>query len=293
LKGLAALALFLALVAATLPESSAQVSNLFDGNSVVQVNVSSPAGMFNYSVDGVNQVNNQWFYYKAGAMSSDASIDSVGALTSSQSSARNLSLTYSGAQYSAQVVYSLTGGSAGSGQSGLNETITFNNSSSTSLSLSFFNYSNYRLAGMSSGQTLQFGTTSIPPPPHYNNFTQTAGSVSLTEKLISAPTPSHIEAAQYNQTLSELNSASPATLNDNAGPVNGDVTGTFEWDVTLAAGKSLTISELINITSVPEPSSTLMLALGLAIGLALARHGTRSARFSPLTRTPTTNKHEQ
>jgi predicted protein tyrosine phosphatase len=273
--------LLLAFLGATIGDASGQIFNLSNGNSAVSVNASSPSGMFNYSVDSINQVDNQWFYYRAGGMTSQASIDSLGALIATQSSARNLSLTYTGDQYTARVVYTLTGGSSGSGQSGLNESVTFINTSSTaSLKLSFFDYANFALGGASSGQTLQFGTSSLPPPTHYNNFVQTGGGMSLTASLISGGSPTHVEAATYSQTLSGLNSGSSITLNDNAGPVSGNVSGTFEWDTTLAPGSSLTISELVSV--VPEPSNIWLLAFGLAVGAIVSRlHKRNPALFQP------------
>jgi len=287
LEKLAASALFMVLLCATIPQASGQTYNLSNGNSVVSVNAtpSSPnAGMFNYSVNGVNQVVNQWFYYRAGSMGYQSSIDNIGALTPVQSDARDLSLTYAGSQYSAQVVYKLTGGSLGSSSSSLNETVTFLNTSSTALTLSFFEYANFGLGGTPTGQTLQFNQSLIPPPAHYNGFTQTAGSLSLTEQVSGgvgggspgAVNPSHVEAANYNQTLTELNSGTPITLNDHAGPVTGDVTGTIEWDISLNPNTSLSLSKVISITSVPEPSSTLLLGLGfvfcaIALGLRSKR----------------------
>ena len=277
-------ALFVVLLGVTIPKASGQIYNLSNGNSALSVNDGSSAGMYSYTVDGAPQDQQQWFWYRAGTMTSQMSINTIGTVSAVQSDARDLSLTYTGSQYTAKVVYSLTGGSAGSGQSGLNETITFvNTSSSSSLSLAFFDYNNFELGGVPSGQSLQFNTTAIPPPPHYNSFTQMAGSLSLTEQVTGGigggspanVNPSHIEAAPYNQTLTELNSGSAVTLDDNPS-VSGNVTGTFEWDVNLAPGTSLTISSLINITSVPEPSSMVLLALGLVAATALGRRCKRN-----------------
>jgi len=263
------------LLAGLAAQSQAQSFTLNNGNSAVTINTAASAGMASYLVDGVNQVQDQWFYYRIGSVGPEAPIDSISLPNASQSDARTLDLSYANVQYSARVVYTLTGGAAGSGQSGLNETITFLNESATQpLSLSFFDYSDYDLNGVAGGQTLQFGTTSIPTT-WINHFTQTMGPSSLTTKLTSGVfAPSHVEAALYNQTLASLNDGSPTTLNDNLGPVTGDVTGTFEWDVTLAPDTSLTISSLISV-QVPEPSVLGVFAVGLVAVVCRTRRTRR------------------
>ena len=259
--------LFLVLLAGIVVQGEAQAFTLTDGNSVVAINASSPAGMTSYQVNGVNQVKGQWFYYRIGDIGPESSIDTIGGLVSSQPDARNLSLTYANSQYSASVAYKLTGGTAGLGsQSSLNETIVFLNKSATPLNLRFFDYSDFDLNGVSGGQSLQFNTTTIPTL-RTNKFTQTMGVNYLTTTLSSSTrATSLVEAATYSQTLTSLTDLNLTTLNGAMGPVSGDVTGTFEWDVTLAAGASLQISSLIYMV-VPEPSVLGLFALGLAATL--------------------------
>ena len=42
----------------------AQVVTLTDGNSLAQIDPHSQAGMFNWSVQGLNQLYQQWFWYR-------------------------------------------------------------------------------------------------------------------------------------------------------------------------------------------------------------------------------------
>jgi hypothetical protein len=256
-------------------ESNAQTFTLNNGNSVLQINASSLAGMTSYTVDGVSQAAQQWFYYRIGNSGSEKPIETISLGTPSfanPSDARSLDLTYSNSLYSARVVYQLTGGSAGSGQSSLNETVTFLNKSTTStLDLRFFDYSDFDLNGVPGGQSLQFTTTSIPTL-RTNSFTQTLGVSTLTSRLISgADTLSHVQAALFPTILTSLNDGNPTTLNDAMSSGPGDVTGAFEWEVTLAANGTLSISKLISMQGlvVPEPSALALLTLGF---LLLPRH---------------------
>ncbi len=56
----------------------AQIQTLTDNNSVAQINPNSQSGMFNWSVDGQNQLNQQWFWYRIGN-TPEQSIDTISA----------------------------------------------------------------------------------------------------------------------------------------------------------------------------------------------------------------------
>jgi hypothetical protein len=260
--------LFLLLLAGTVVRSDALPFTLNSGNSVVQIKADSTAGMTSYLVDGVNQVKGQWFYYSVGTSVAESPIESIGPLTWVQSAANSLDLSYDNLQYRARVVYTLTGNTPGSGKSKLNEAITFLNKpeSTGDLVLRFFDYSDFDLTGVSGGQSLQFFTTPIPVT-RVNRFNQTMGANWLNATISSGTNyPSNVEAALYSQTLAKLTDLDLDTLSGAMGPVSGDVTGTFEWDVTLKPGYSLTISKLYDM-QIPEPSAAGLLALGLAAAL--------------------------
>src|SRR5438105_12747074 len=62
------------------PQSFSQVVTLTSGNSSVTINTSgSGAGMTAWTVDGFNPLNLQWFWYRAGAMTSEQRIDTISA----------------------------------------------------------------------------------------------------------------------------------------------------------------------------------------------------------------------
>jgi hypothetical protein len=255
-------ALFLLLLAGIVVPSSAQIYTLNNGNSVVTIDTS--AGLTGYLVDGSSQAKSQWFYYRIGDSGAESPISSLGSAVGMQSDARSLNLSYWNGQYSAKVVYTLTGGSGGTGQSSLNQSISFTNGTASPINLRFFDYSDYDLTGVSGGQSLQFGTSAIGPSLTTNSFSQSVGTATVSSLLISgARTVGHVEAALYNQTLASLTDAAPTTLNNVMGPVSGDVTATFEWDVTIPAGGNLGISKLISMQAVPEPSALGLLAMGL------------------------------
>jgi hypothetical protein len=118
-------------------------------------------------------------------------------------------------------------------------------------------------------------TVSFP----YSNTVVQAGSVgSVSETNVATVTglpgniaPMHHEANTYPNTLAELNSGSPYTLNgtNSAGP--GDVTWAFQWDAfNLGAGVSANISKNIDV-QIPEPSSLALAAAGLAALCLLRR----------------------
>jgi hypothetical protein len=249
-------------------ESRAQIITMTDHNSVAQVNVSSQAGMFNWSVESQNQLAQQWFWYRVGNSGPQSSIDTISAPSVTQSTARTLSALYANATFSVRIDYALSGGALGSGVSGMNETITINNLTGSALDYHFFQYSDFDLGGTQGGDTVQLGRNN---QNLFNEAFQSKGGASLTETVDAANTPgaNHGEAALFNATLLKLNSGSPVTLSDTAGPITGDATWALEWDVSIAPGQSFIISKTKNLT-VPEPSSFALLALG-AVGCLVKR----------------------
>ncbi len=277
--GFALLPLLLAGVALQLNAQTFTLNNL---NSIVSINASSPAGMSSYLVDGVNQVKQQWFYFRIGDSGPNLSIDSIGNLVASQVDPATLDLSYtdlpSSPNYRARVQYLLTGKGSGSGQSILGETVTFYNTSAANLSLRLFDYSDFDVAGALNNDVVTLSRLALGPPSnrsYQTSFGQTNGAFFVNSTAISGTNnSSRFEANYFNQTLQKILNGTPSSLNNNPTATAGDLTAAVEWDVTLLPGTSLQISKTINLV-VPEPSSAAMLGLGLVAWVLTRRNKAR------------------
>jgi hypothetical protein len=247
---------------------------LANKNSTMDVNITNAAaGVQSWTVDGVNYLNNQWFYFRVGAVGPEAPIQSISStptisLTSLSSFSR-LNLTYANAAYSVQTSIKLSGSTSGSGRANLAEDIVVQNLSGAPLDFHFFQYSDFNIHGSAGGQTVQFFQNNING--EYYRAVQTDGIRTVTEVVNSSIVPlGHVEAGLFNGTLASLTDGNATTLSDSTSAGVGDVTFAYQWDVVLAPGASFQLSKLIEI--VPEPSS--MSILGLAALALVARKNT-------------------
>lgn len=246
-------------------------------NSSVGINITNAnAGVSNWKVDGVNNLNYQWFYYRVGTGGPEEPIQNIGSPTVVFSQIPSMSLldaTYGNGSYSVRTVFILNGGNPGSGSANLSETITVRNLSSLSLDFHFFQYSDFNLWGMAGGQSVQFFQNQLTGG--YNTVKQSDGFRTLTETVGDAITPiSFFEANLATITLASLTDGGSTTLANaqTAGP--GDVTFAYQWDVVLAPGGSFQLSKLLSI--VPEPTTaTLALVSFTAFALMRRKSGTK------------------
>jgi hypothetical protein len=260
-------ALFLAVALVT--PADATTFTLTDLNSSAQIDDAAQRGMFNWTVNGVNQLAQQWFWFRLGSTGGQTSIDALPLLAATASDTNGngqndtLFLSYGSASaLQINVRYTLRG-TASSG-SDMQEQINITNNSTSTLDLHFFQYTNFNLNGTPAGDTVSLINA---------NTVRQSKSGALISETVTTPAANHYKlglTTDSPNTLTRLNSGSPITLSDGLttrGP--GDATWAFEWDQSLAPGATLQISKDKNL-AIPEPGTLTLIATGLA-GLALLR----------------------
>lgn len=243
--------------------AGASVIVLQDANSSVQVDPQAQDGMLSWEIDGVEQMLQQWFWYRVGSTGPESSIntlDLVGTQTSDtngditgDTNVDHLFIRYGTADtFWLDVEYDLTGGAAGSGASDVAEVITITNNDTEALDIHLFQYCNFDLMGSAGDDSVEIlnGNQALQDDP----------VVTLFETVVTG-SPDHWEAALSSVTIGSLTDANPTTLSDASSAGPGDVTWAFQWDRTIEPGDTFQISKDKNIL-IPEPGTLALLTLG-------------------------------
>jgi hypothetical protein len=254
------------LVALCIPNSWATIFNLSDDNSTATIDTESSLGMDTWTVDGIDHLYEQWFYYRVGDAGPENSVSALSITfenafnTNADPDLDTLSVTYEAVDgsFNIEISFILRGGSPGSNSSDVTEVIDINNTSGSSLDFHFFQYTDFDIGG-SSGDfvTLSGGNTFRQWDPLF-----------VASETVTTPMPDAWEADYFSVTRTKLQNAVPDNLTNATSPLGpGDVTWAWQWDVTIANNGSFQISKDKNIApNVPEPGMLLLLGSGL-IGL--------------------------
>jgi hypothetical protein len=250
---------------ATRPCNAANIL-LTDGNSAVTIDPTSSAGVENWSINGQNQLHQEWFWIRTGNTGGQSSIDTLSAPSITPGfPSYAAELTY-GSSNGLQIVimYSLNGAQPGSD---LVENIEINNDGTSSQTYHFFEYANFNLGDLTTGQKV-----TIAPGPGGDTATDVGNG---WQEQTSVSPASEYEANDYPSLYDSISSSTtPCTLSDASPSSTGDGEWGFEWDTTLAAKGSYVISGDDNIKAapvlIPEPVSGLLALFGLS-GLCLMR----------------------
>jgi len=267
--------------AAAMP-ANASVINLSNGDSSLSINPASNAGVDNWTVDGTNQLNKEWFWFRVGSSGPQSSIDSL-TLTSQTALSTNggsnnwANVTYADIAQAFQlsVTFQLSGGQAHSGTADLAETIQITNTGTSNLSYHFFDYTSMALAGHSGGQNVSLTGLNTATQSTTGGTSQTVVSAPAAEDEAGLGTGSSFPLLSALETTSGLTLSGSTTGTD----VNGE--WAFEWDPILKPGQSYLITVDKQICTVPEPTSSLAL-LGMG-GIFISRPRRRDEDPDPRT----------
>jgi hypothetical protein len=244
----------------------AQIINLLNNNSTAAINTGSSAGMFNWSVAGQNQLQQQWFYFRVGSTGGEAPINTISApVNTTFNGTRGVSTVYANSQYSIQVDYQLTGGvlnPGGANVSDMSETITITKAPTvSSLDFHFFQYSDFDLGGPGND------TVSLSKIGSLYYLAQQTDPLAGMVETVNSPGANHGEVGAVPSILNELTDGLPTTLNDGAGPAGpGNVAWALEWDFTLNASMpSIIISKDKSLSIVPEPAPWALISVGVIL----------------------------
>jgi large repetitive protein len=133
---------------------------LVDNASNLSVDPTSQAGMFQWNVSGVNQLAQQWFWYRVGNAGPESSVDTLGVpfvgLTDSNFDGQmdTLYLRYTSNQLQAELTFTLRGAAPGVARSDIAETIKLTNLTAAPMDLHLFEYCNLDLAGTAQDQSV-------------------------------------------------------------------------------------------------------------------------------------------
>ncbi|MFK7759636.1 MAG: PEP-CTERM sorting domain-containing protein [Phycisphaerales bacterium] len=237
---------------------------LEDRNSTATFDVNS--GQIAWEVDGQSQLFAQEFYFRRstdqqelllgaqnltleGVFASDTNPfrddrdDALGSLYSDQS----------GLQI--ETIFTLRGGTDGSGRSDLAEQIVIRNNGNQALSLSFFQFVDFDLGGDIGDD---FGEI-----VNGNTVRQSDDQFFISETVVT-PQPTIFQVGDADEMAALLNDSVADTL-DGTASFSGNVAWAFQWDITLAAGEAFIISKDKSI--VPAPGSVALMGVaGLIAG---------------------------
>jgi hypothetical protein len=258
-------------VKAVAPVNTTQnVFTLTSGNSKTIFNTQSQAGQSQWFVDGTDQLGcmpngEQWFWYSIGN-GAPQSIDTLTNFYNNQAAPNLLTSEYAGAGFDLTLKATLTGGTAGTGNSALSETVSIDNISGAPLQLHFYQFANLMVDDKETNSLTLSGTP-------INTATQIdpMGTGKAEVSVTGAPNEYQIDNNGAIK-LALDNGTNPVTLNDNSvGPISGDDAFAFEWDPTIAAGNTFQVSINKSITNgtvaVPLPKAGYS-ALAMLVGLA-------------------------
>jgi hypothetical protein len=246
-------------------------------------------GLNTWSVDGTDQIFQQWFWYRTASQTQEFAIDGTGPLAHVSTTSLDLDgtpgddfmvaryrdgeTTTTPETFSVEFRYLLTGGTAGSSNSDIVEVIRIQNLGNDPMDFHLFQYVDFDLNSNAGDDKVVLTGSPV------NTATQ-SDPINIIGETVVTPPPQRWEAALWPATIDKLNDGDVDDLSNVAGPITGDVAWGFQWDFTggfrIPAGGVAIISKDKNIRPgdggiVPEPSTIALAGMGLIGMLAFRR----------------------
>lgn len=234
-------------------QSEATIYTLNSATSAVSFD--SGAGLTGWTVNGVQQLGLESFYYSLGGgpLSPITSIASP-TVTSTPIGPPSVTATYSSAgNVSVQSTYGLIGNQ-------LSDSIKVSNLSGSAQTISLFQFSDFVLGGAGGSQSVNmFFNSGMQAEADQNG-----GGMRLVDlaQFVGTAGTTEMQASPLGGLFGPFLGGPPYTLNNTTLTASGNAVYAFEWDATLAANTSFTISEISNI-SVPEPAVMALAGVGM------------------------------
>jgi len=231
---------------------------LSDQNSAATFDIAE--GQISWEVDGISQLFAQQFYFRRASDQSELLVSTEnltldGIFASDTNPFRDdsndaLAQLYSdGNGLQIETIFTLRGGTDGSGRSDLAEQIVIRNLSNSSMTLSFFQFVDFDLGGDfadDSGIII-----------NGNTVRQSDDGFSISETVVT-PQPTLFQVDDQAVLSGMLNDGAIDDLNGQSS-YNGDVAWAFQWNINLDAGEEFIISKDKSI--VPTPGSLALMGI--------------------------------
>jgi hypothetical protein len=244
---------------------------LTSGNSAANINFGGGAlgslGMNSWTINGQNQLHQQWFWFGLDGLAQNP-LNTMPSVVVNNPTPDFVTATFSDPVklFSIQIDYTLAGGQTGGNDwtSDITENIKIiNNDPVNHLHIRFYQYSDFNLGGISSGDTVTISQVGVS----FSKATQTQGANRVSE-TIDNPLAMRAEAGLVTDnpnTLSNLTSNVAYDLNNVLSRGPGDATWALQWNFDIAGGQSQDVAKdkRLDIEPIPEPSLIVVASLGL------------------------------
>jgi hypothetical protein len=223
---------------------------LQDHNSIVQINPTNEQGVCSWTVDGVSQLFQHWFWTQGGpGQGAQISVDHLGPPYRLALSSSNAVLAFLTPMFSLQMAFTLQGGATGSKSALLTETVTVTNVSAIGLGMYLYDYTDFDLGGSWTNDTLSF--------PAMQTAVQQGKGMVATQTV--STNPYAWEGSFYAIILDALDDPNQVLLSDSIIPPEpGDQTFAFQWAPYLDAGQVFVLAATNSIQPIsPLPPNLL------------------------------------